>query len=200
MPDPNGALYHQQLSLTPPIALMGHQKGGAAKCYLAGILPVHGKGADVKVYLTRPEARKPDLPPPLFQLGKGTRMLCESNAWRDQRPEDQSPFHAQEPLPVTALREGEEELGLQMENVQSLWDAGTYDFLSSTTGEAKNLALYLVSVHDPLAFHAPDRTYGKSAECQWLDPKKEGGLIKPDHLAIIEEVLKKLAAHEGGEI
>ncbi|MDE3061179.1 MAG: hypothetical protein KGJ06_09220, partial [Pseudomonadota bacterium] len=64
----------------------------------------------LRFYLMKPVARHKDLPPPKFQIGKGTRMMRVGGEWQDI--DVSVPAGAEtEHLAETALREGIEELG-----------------------------------------------------------------------------------------
>lgn len=188
MPEPNGASYYEQLKRTPVIKLVDNdrEKSGIV---LAGVLPIYSDNTGNYTYLTQPVARRPGLGPPLFQLGKGTQMGYAKGDWVDVAPGNLTTYERKEPLEITALREGEEELGLVLNNIAALFSAGCFPFISSSTGEEKWMAVFPLSLHDRGDFKQPDRRHGKSAKAAWLEVARDAARIKPDHLAVIERCI-----------
>lgn len=163
--------------------------------YLAGVVPfkvtrAHG----FEWYVVKPDAKKPDLPPPPFQIAKGTRQMRDGKLWRDIEKEDRpyTTIHGGdshellEPLLHTALREGREELGLDIENIAMLWDAGVHRFASASTQKLKYMQLYPLKLHNDTQFFAPDAEVGKSAECVWLEADND--TLREDHAAILRDI------------
>ncbi len=160
----------------------------------AGIVPVEINGKNVRIWLMRPEARKPHLPPPEFQIGKGTRMRrgAEQGGWHDLTEtdmplSDDSTIQA-ESLLRTAVREGEEELGVLPTNIERLWDVGVFSFTSASTGAAKQMWLYVAALHDVNLLQRPDKQYGHTQECHWLDLSTDLVLIRPDHADVLQDI------------
>ena len=161
---------------------------------LAAILPVYQENSDdfPLVMLMRPKASKPDLPPPLFQVCKGTRMQRMDGAWQDITA-DKLPIPDDdyaEPLAMTALREGEEEIGLRASNIITMASVGIVPFISSSSGNCKYMALFVAAIKDPDAFDKPSETLAKTAETRWIAPHMKQALVKPDHADCIMPALQ----------
>ncbi|MBI1276446.1 NUDIX domain-containing protein [bacterium] len=158
--------------------------------YLAGLVPFnYAKNGAMQFYVARPQARKPDLPPPDFQIGKGTRMMLDNGQWRDIRQEDLPLKESDdaEALYVTALREAEEELGLKPESVTNpIYAFGVHRFFSATTREPKDMALFFTELHAGHRFSAPDATHGKTQECRWLTLPEHETLMRPNHAKALD--------------
>ena len=124
---------------------------------LAGVVPFYFTHAEyvtenLRFYVMRPHHKHAHLPPPLWQIAKGTRYICIDGHWRDTTPEDiplLQRLHRQsdtrykgtqphtlpadtscEDLLDTALREAEEELGLHPHHIAQWFDAGCHRFTS----------------------------------------------------------------------
>jgi hypothetical protein len=147
----------------------------------AGLLPVRREGDALSFYLMQPRGDKPQLGPPPFQLCKGTRMALRDGQWHDLRDEGEAADDA-EPLVVTALREGIEEIGLKLENVTALYDLGFHDFASASSGRRKGLWLFAATVRDAADFLPPDAA---TADCRWFTPAQYAAAGRPDHAAIM---------------
>lgn len=153
----------------------------------AAILPVARDATTGKwrVYLMRPRGEKPELGAPPLQMAKGTRMWLGPHGWVDMRSE--VPADALlEPLSETALREGEEELGLVKANVVLLKDCGIQIFRSATTGEEKPLAMFTCTLKNLDLWDKPAET---TAESRWVG-EAEMGLVRPDHAEIIQYLIR----------
>lgn len=167
--------------------------GDTASVRHGGVMPVWRDAEGVKVWLARPRPEKPHLPPPLFQLGKGTRMMLDAGRLRDCEYADLPLNEAQaEPLPVTALREGQEELGLVLDNIKTLYHAGLHSFTSASQGTPKFMALLVAVMKKSEGFERPDPVRSKTEACAWLNPWTESAVIRSDHLSIIQRLLKEL--------
>lgn len=93
----------------------------------------------------KPVAKRLDLGEPEFQLCKGTRMYEKDGAWVDMRG-DISNAKIMESLAETALREGVEELGLQLENIETLYDLGLFSFTSASTRKPISLWIFAAAI------------------------------------------------------
>jgi 8-oxo-dGTP pyrophosphatase MutT (NUDIX family) len=155
------------------------------RTYLAGLVPFcFAKNGGMKFYVARPQARKPDLPPPPYQIGKGTRMMHDGKTWRDISTDDLPLGEGvdAEALYVTALREAEEELGLRPESVEHpIYAFGVHRFFSATTREPKDMALFFTELDEKHRFSPPDATHGKTEDCRWLSLPADEALLRPNH-------------------
>lgn len=160
---------------------------------LAGVVPFCRIGGEWMVYLAKPAAAKPHLPPPKFQIGKGTRMILDGDEWRDCENSD-LPIAAEnsEPLAVTALREAQEELGLVMANITRFIDAGIQIMYSTTGGNAKPIALYFAELTDPTDFTATDPFRAGTEARGWFNPWKSLDEMRDDHRMLIQHWLPRV--------
>lgn len=156
----------------------------------AGVVPHMQKEQGLVYYVMKPSAKRPDLPPPQFQLCKGTRMAQgEDGKWRDIK-EGGLIAHA-EPLVQTALREGMEEVGLVLENIIALYDVGVHGFASATTGQKKEAWFFTAQMSNNADFTKPDAS---TEECAWMTLDEFAIAGRPDHhyiLSQIESLLKE---------
>jgi ADP-ribose pyrophosphatase YjhB (NUDIX family) len=156
----------------------------------AGLVPHMQTAQGLAYYVMKPAAKRPDFPPPQFQLCKGTRMAQAADGkWHDIK-EGATIAHA-EPLVQTALREGMEEVGLVLENIITLYDAGTHGFASATTGQKKEAWFFTALLRDGACFTTPDAS---TAECAWMTLDEFAIAGRPDHhyiLSQIESLLKE---------
>lgn len=162
----------------------------------AGVVPFQRK-QDFSYYVMKPRGEVPELGAPLYQLCKGTRQqLLEKKGWRDIR-ETQRDAGAvdKETLAETALREGIEELGLKLQNIEQLFDLGGFEFSSATTGRSKFMWLFAALVKDADDF-LPDAEVATTTETRrWLHATEFGVAGRQDHQYILTEIEAKLARH-----
>lgn len=155
----------------------------------AGIVPYHAESH--AVLLMKPVARHKHLTPPGWQVAKGTRMVRKKNQWQDvtkslvRDPESQI-----EPLACTALREGIEEVGLKLENIEDLKDLGAHTFYSSSTGKQKQMALFLCMVRNRNDFLEHGKIAASTAETGWFLLSQLPSDMRQDNLALMEAVWK----------
>jgi hypothetical protein len=191
MTQPNGASYYEKLVGILPMA-MGLQDVPANRLYLAGLVPFRQDRAGWEFFVVRPEARKPDLPPPPFQLAKGTRMWApDGQNWCDVTPDD-LPLGAEalaEPLEVTALREAEEELGIAPQAIARLYHGGVHRFFSATTREEKQMMMLFAELRHPDDKFTPDALHGKTAETAWMRLEQRDSM-RPNHAAVLERFVE----------
>lgn len=176
------ALIQQFLQQRSVIALEKFSAGDAFT--KAGVVPVHGN----QFYVMKPKASHPDLPPPEFQLCKGTRQYFDGKSWQDIKTKyvtDQK-----ESLIATALREGMEELGLRLSNIETLYDCGPYDFSSASTGKGKSMWLFAAKVKSPEDFSAADAA---TAERAWLTLAEFKAQGRKDHVTVLRDMVMKLS-------
>lgn len=157
----------------------------------AGIIPFRDIGGVRHYVVMKPVAKRLDLGEPEFQLCKGTRMYFEDGTWQDMK---KPVLHEQmEPLVETALREGIEELGIILDNIDSIIDVGPYTFTSATTGKEKTSWMFAASIKDTEAFLPLADIAGTTSErntVTLLDFKK----LRPDHMHILQQVDTALGA------
>lgn len=159
---------------------------------LAGVVPFCRINGEWMVYLAKPVAAKPDLPPPKFQIGKGTRMMRSNGKWRDcKNPDLPLDIATAEPLAVTALREAQEELGLVLDNISRMVDTGTQIMYSTTGGHAKAIALYFAEINDATRFVATSIERASTAARGWFNPWKSADEIRDDHRMLIQHWLPR---------
>lgn len=152
----------------------------------AGVVPFLRN--PLRFYLMKPVARHADMPPPQFQIGKGTRMMKMGGVWQDivSAP----PAGAEmETLAETALREGIEELGLVLENIRRLFDMGAYDFFSAATAKRKVMWLFAAEMASE---EFPGEAAASTAERGWLAFQECLAVARPDHRPILKDIQEKL--------
>lgn len=162
--------------------------GDAPEIRKAGIVPF--MQGPLRYYVMTPVATKPDLGLPDFQLCKGTRMFKGERGWEDMRKH--VPDHAElEALPVTALREGIEELGLKLSNIEKFIPLGEYRFTSATNRQEVRLWMSAALVKKPEDFAAP---VDSTAECKWMTLAEFNKQGRADHAHILSQMEERLAA------
>ena len=150
----------------------------------AGLIPYLRLGEEFLYYVMKPAAKRPDLPPPEFQLCKGTRMSNASGQWADIK-EGAVIDAGAEPLAQTALREGMEEIGLVLENIVQLYEIGAFDFASASTGKNKTAWFFAAQVAEQGRFTQPDAT---TAECKWMTLLEFAIAGRADHHYILSQI------------
>lgn len=142
----------------------------------------------------KPVAKHTHLAPPALQLCKGTRMQhWPGKGWRDVR-DGMKPQHPLEPLVVTALREGIEELGVELSGIRALQDLGPYAFSSSVSSDAKFMWLYAAEMHSESALLPDTHVAATTAQRAWLDLKSFEAQGRADHVPILRDIASRLAA------
>lgn len=165
----------------PPVAL-GTENPSLVK---AGMLPVQYTN-EWWVYAVKPPAKKQELAPPEFQIAKGTRMFCLQHTWQDCTKTLPDTYDELEPLPLTALREAEEEIGLSHQQIAKWFDMGEVRFVSATEGHQKSMQLYAAYLHTPLE---------DTSHARWLSLPEAKRLMRADHFAIVEHAVHALACN-----
>jgi|GEM_PF-824371 len=194
--------FHSQIAnfirkLGTPVAIPRPDRIGLlpANYTKAGVVPFHRSGSQLQYYLMKPQASHPHLPPPEFQLCKGTRMRQDqAQVWADMRDGEVADENS-ETLLQTALREGMEEVGLRLENIRQLYALGGFHFASASTGKDKQVWLFAVQVEDREDFLATEAT---TAERAWLSIEEFTAHGRPDHRYILSDIdywLKKEYTH-----
>lgn len=190
------AKIHAFLQQCSMVKLHGHTPQMAISAYnKAGVVPFL-RGRPWKFLLMKPVAKHAHLSPPAFQLCKGTRMQHLPSGWRDIR-DSETPTGGLEPLPVTALREGLEELGLVPSSITKLIDVGPYVFSSAISADAKHMWLYAAQVEDEAALLPHSEIASTTAAREWMSLETFARHGRADHRPILEDIATRLAAHYG---
>lgn len=194
--------FYRLLESRAPVVL--HQEGADASlksaASKAAILPFVREESGWLVAVMQPKATKPELGSPPWQLCKGTRMLQERGKWRDMRPGEEAAIASgvakAEALAVTALREGEEEIGLIANEIATLYDIGSAQFSSASTGKTKRLWLFAAEMKDRESALLPMRQVARTTAARlWCTQKHFAAKGRADHLPIVENALTLLHAH-----
>ncbi len=161
----------------------------------AGIVPFIIEEGQLYFYVMKPTAARPGMPPPKWQLCKGTRMY-RSNAsgkWKDMRAGEKVDNVDIETLALTALREGNEELGLKPETIVNLFDVGPYRFSSAHTGQDKHMWMFAAELDERDEFLPASHVAVTTADRCWLASDEFKLVGREDHLYILDEIQAKLA-------
>lgn len=167
------------------------ENNAAPQVIKVGILPFTRADGALKIMVMKPFAEKEILGIPQFQIAKGTRRINISGSWCDMRLDDllyaDESFH--EPIMETALREGNEEIGLKTANIKTLFDMGGFTFVSASRGTKKPLHMFAAEVIDKNDFSHFEAT---TSETRWLTPEEFAGEGRQDHVIIMHEVVERL--------
>ncbi len=170
---------HYWLRAHPPI-MLGKQGETVTK---AGLLPLRRTDGDSEVYVMRPPPKKPTLGDAPWQIAKGTRRFCLHGQWQDCGETLPTDYDALEPLPVTALREAEEEISLHHTTIDRWVFVGDVRFRSASSGAEKTMALYVAVLHGSLE---------ERENARWLSLSEVSTHARKDHAAIITAALARL--------
>lgn len=155
----------------------------------AGVVPFIRENGSFSFYFMKPAGKVPALGDPSFQLCKGTRMqFIKGSGWRDIK-EFSTLTGEKETLSETALREGMEELGLVLENIENLFDLGGFEFVSATTKKSKYMWLFAAEIKNPMNFTP---VASSTAECKWLGKDDFDEQGREDHRYIVNDVESRL--------
>ncbi len=197
----NGLRYHEAMARcgviqTPAYGTLPLEERALM---LAGVLPfqVNPAEGEAQFLIMRPKAKHAHLPPPELQLCKGTRMCrdSQSHQWRDIT-DAELPLAAStdaEPLAVTALREGHEELGLLPENIAGIYALGVHAF-QANSGKQKTMMLYGVTLKDTAAFIPPCEILAATQETRWLSMADAMQLMRKEHAVLLPSLVRSLHA------
>lgn len=141
----------------------------------------------------KPVAKRPELGEPEFQLCKGTRMYQHNGQWLDMRGDIKN-ADIMETLAETALREGEEELGLKLENIQTLYDLGAFSFTSASTHKTLTSWMFAASIVNPDDFLPMAAIVSVTSERGFFTLAELQKLSRPDHFHMLEQIDRKLGA------
>lgn len=161
----------------------------------AGVVPfLRGSDGKWRFYVMKPADSEGYDTPSKFQICKGTREICIGGIWSDYYPKAgrQVKGAELEPLPVTALREGIEEIGLRPSNIAAFYEWGRAEFKSERAKLPKTLWLYLAEIRDDAAFDLPDAEHANTGARQWVRLPEDNELVRSDHLAILQELSSRL--------
>lgn len=169
----------------------------------AGVVPfMRDAAGNLIYYLMKPVAARVELGPPPFQICKGTRLCSFHENNGDAVVMDMTALFkktvmgevAYEPVLETALREGQEEIGLRYDNIEKLFDAGVVHFVSVKNHSRKPMYLFAAQVKQAHVFDTPSITDAATDATAWLTLKDYAAIGRPDHyevLAWLEEKLKR---------
>jgi len=172
----------------------------ADQCTLkAGVVPfVRSPKGSVEYLVMKPRPKHDET---TFQICKGTRQYQDSPHHFTDIKMGEDPKGPKEPLAVTALREGAEELGLKPDDIKHMIDLGPYEFPSATTvGKMNRMHLFAVEIKAHDKAHILEKEVEKTTEARsWmtLEQFKEHGLASHyDILSNIDWGLSLLKAKE----
>lgn len=154
----------------------------------AGIVPFLRN--PLRFYLMKPVAQHTGLPPPKFQICKGTRMMKVGGIWQDIASPPATTVEM-ESLEETALREGIEELGLVPGNILKLFDLGAYAFASTKSGHEKQMYLFAAEMASE---DFSNDVAATTAARVWLELEEFAIVGRDDHLYILNDIAAKLTA------
>lgn len=168
-----------------------HRANGIDK---AGTVPFIVRDDGIYFYLHKPIGRHPELGDPGFQIPKGTREAQNDDGEWERFNAKKHSKEKKEPLIVSALREGIEEVGLKTANIERLMEWGAVTFTSAAKGHEKSMWLYLAEVRNQEDFAPPDEEHGNTAQCKWfsLETAEAEEQIRPDHRVILRNLDQKL--------
>lgn len=149
---------------------------------------------NLRMLFMKPLAENEILGSPDFQIAKGTRRINISGDWCDMREDDlifaDESFH--ETLIETALREGNEEIGLKADNILRLFDFGVFSFISASKGMRKPLHIFAAEMIDSNNFASFEAT---TSETGWFSAAAFEHKGRKDHVVIVKEVVSRLRHH-----
>ena len=158
----------------------------------AGVIP-YINSPERRFLVMKPVAKHPHLPPPAYQLCKGTRMQCLPTGWVDIA-EGSAVLGIPETLLATALREGIEELGLTLEAITQLHDVGPYMFASTKVQNARHMWLFTAELSSENALLPMEEVADSTAERSWMTAAEFAQQGRGDHTAILQDIAAKLEA------
>ena len=158
----------------------------------AGTVP-YISGSQKRFLVMKPVAKHAHLPPPQYQLCKGTRMHKLETGWHDLA-DGQLPTGTPETLLATALREGVEELGLIPEAIKALYDVGPYAFASAKSQTPRYMWLFASELPLETALLPMLEVAGTTAERRWMTLEEFAQEGRDDHIAILSDIATKLEA------
>ena len=158
----------------------------------AGTIP-YICGTQKRFLVMKPVAKHAHLPPPQYQLCKGTRMHKLETGWHDLA-DGQQPSGIPETLLATALREGIEELGLIPEAIKVLYDVGPYAFASAKTQTPRYMWLFASELPNETELLPMPEVATTTAERRWMTLEEFSKAGREDHIDILCDIATKLEA------
>lgn len=161
----------------------------------AGLIPYVIEPQAILYLMHQPNASKPELGPPGWQICKGTRMRLEAGRWTDIR-KPAGHMESAESLQATALREAIEELGIKLENLLNLHDIGNRDYHSATRGNRKTMRLFLSQVQDKDNFLPLSEIATSTQDRRWMSAEEFRREGREDFIPIMnamDAIVKELA-------
>jgi len=156
----------------------------------AGALP-YVAATERRYLVMKPVPKHAHLPPPAYQLCKGTRMQLLPTGWYDIT-EGSAITGIPETLLATALREGIEELGLSLEGITQLCDAGPYMFASTKAQSARHMWLFTAQLSSEQALLPMEEVADSTAQRRWMTLAEFTEHGRGDHTAILADIDAKL--------
>ena len=162
----------------------------------AGLLPYRLREGRFEFLFMKP-THKPGRDNPAFQICKGGRMqrvVVEGGTvhLKDIRrgtPPSPEVSAALEDYLHAAVREGQEELGVRLADIEALYDAGPVMFLSEKTAVQEWFWLYLAQMHENAVFsNALDKAVAQSC---WLSREEFARQGRKDYVEILAQVWEK---------
>ena len=180
-------------------------------CPRAGVIIYHRDKDDLYFYLFLPKQKPDKLTPPDFQIAKGGRTVILKNGEAfDVRTVEDLIKGVTLDATLDALREGMEEQGLRLTNINALYEIGKVEFISQTKGIAEPMWCYAVEILSKDAFDKPSDP--KTERCAWFSMKTlENALeadknvssvqlqqnsVRTDHIKILIDFAERLVRHE----
>lgn len=138
--------------------------------------------------------------PPAFQIATGNRCGWQMGA--DGKPQlfeikgqDIAADLALEPYCIAAIREAIEELGLKLENVMDIYDLGTCQYVSESTGKPMFICMIAIKIASKDLFAAPCSIHAKTEAVNWvtvLDTSMDDAPVRRDHARLLTDFDRKL--------
>lgn len=188
--------YHSK-SKHPPIILLRSDAEEPEAVTKVGIIPFlrHADSSRWRYMLMKPHAEHGHpASAPEFQIAKGTRRINLGDGWCDMRDDDlknaDPVFY--ENLVDTALREGEEEIGLKRRNILTLYDAGVFSITSARRNLRKAIHVFAAEIKDEANFGSFE---AKTAEVVWMTATEYATQGRADHIRILDAVAGSLVCN-----
>lgn len=102
------------------------------------------------------------------------------------------PLSAWEPLLETALREGAEEIGLRLTNINGIFALGMVEIKSAKTGDTKPMSLFAAQVISAEDFAEPHAERANTAARRWCTLDQFAELGREDHAAVLRRLERGL--------
>ncbi len=172
-------------------------EGNGEEWVKAGLLPFipAGEPEAWSFLVMRPRGKHPELGAPPLQLCKGTRMGLKRSRWRDlETGFKHRDFKAIEPLEVAALREAVEELGIVIERLVRMFDAGDVAFTSAKTGRPKHMRLFAAEIQGKDGLLPAEHVARFTQERRWVTAEEFACEGREDHVHTLRHVHQALLA------